>query len=121
VHRTAEDAKGSFRVKEHEEEQQVGMKLNVGEAGILYKFRQAVDEVYRLSPELLEATGKLEKQVLPLLSTDDTKDRTRVRTANLVKDSDANLTTATGEFSKGFFNILPSMFCRWASKEALMT
>lgn len=119
VHRTAEDAGGSSRVKEHEEEQHVGLKLNAGEAGILYKFRQAVDEVCRLSPELLEAAGKLEKQVLPLLSTDDTKDGTRVRTANLVNDSVANLTTATGEFSKGFFSILPSRFCRWASKEAL--
>lgn len=120
VHRTAEDAGGSSRVKEHEEEQHVGMKLNAGEADILYKFRQAVAEVYRLSPELLEAAGKLEKQVLPLLRTDDTKDGTRVRTANLVKDSVANLTTATGELSKGFCSILPSRFCRWVSKEALV-
>lgn len=121
VQRTVEDAKEKLRVKEHEEEQQAGLKSNVGEADILYKFRQAVDEVYRLSPELLEAAGKLEKQVLPLLSTRDPKDGARVRTANLVKDSVANFTTATVESSKGYYNLVLSRFCRWASKETLMT
>jgi len=64
VQRTIEDANERLRVKEHEEEQLAGLKSNVREADTLYKFRQVVDKVYLLSPELWEATGKLEKQVL---------------------------------------------------------
>lgn len=118
VQQTVEDAKESLRVKNNEEQQQqAGLK----EADILYKFRQAVNEVYRLSPELLEVAGKLDRQLLPLLSTRDSKDGAKARTVNLVKDTAANLTTATGEYSKGFYNLVLSRFCRWASREALTT